>query len=75
MKQGLMKGIAIAVFVAAMSVSSTASAAGPNIACTSSLAGKTVYILSNGWRYYYICRPPTWIFVRACPVGGGSCIS
>ena len=75
MKQGLMKGIAIAVFVAAMSVSSTASAAGPNIVCSTSLAGKTVYIQSGGWRYYYICRPPTWVFVKACPIGGGPCLS
>jgi hypothetical protein len=74
MKHGFMKGIAIAVFVAAMSVSSTASAA-PNIACTASLAGKTVYILGGGYRHYYICRPPTWIYLRSCPVNGGPCIS
>jgi hypothetical protein len=72
MKQGFIKGIAIAVFVAAMSVSSTASAAGPNIACTAALANQTVYIVSGG---YYICKPPTWIYLRSCPIGGGSCIS
>jgi hypothetical protein len=75
MKQGIMKGIAIAVFVAAMSVSSTASASGPNIVCNSSLAGRTVYIQSGGYRHYYLCRPPTWVYLRSCPIGGGSCIS
>ena len=75
MKHGLMKGIAIAVLVAGMSVSTTVSAAGPNIACTSTLAGRTVYIQSGGWRHYYLCRPPTWVYLRSCPVGGGSCVS
>lgn len=75
MKQGIMKGIAIAVFVAAMSISSAASAAGPNIVCAGSLTGKTVYILSGGYRHYYICRPPVWVYVRSCPVNGGPCIS
>jgi hypothetical protein len=59
MKQGIMKGIAVAVFALAMSISGTASASTPNIACTATLAGKTAYVQSGGWRYYYICRPPT----------------
>ncbi len=74
MKHGIMKGVAIALFAAAMSISGTASAAGPNIACTGSLAGKTVYVVSGSYRYYYFCSPPNWIFVKACPIGGGSCI-
>jgi hypothetical protein len=75
MKQGFTKGIAIAVFVAAMSISSVASAAGPNIVCNSSLAGRTVYIQSGNYRHYYLCRPPTWIYLRSCPISGGPCVS
>jgi hypothetical protein len=74
MKQGMMKGVAIAVFVAAMTLAGSASAAQPNIPCTSSLNGYTTYTTSGGWRYYYRCQTPTWIFVRACPIGGGSCV-
>lgn len=74
MKQGIIKGLAIAAFAVAMSISGNAAAAGPNIACTSSLAGKTVYIVSGSYRYYYYCSPPNWIFVKACPINGGSCI-
>lgn len=73
MKQGIIKGVAIAFLVAGMSMSGTASAAPPNIACTGSLSGKTVYVQSGGYRYYYICRPPNWIFVKACPINGGPC--
>ncbi len=75
MKQGIMKGVAIAVFAAAMTISTTASAGGPNIACNSTLSGRTVYIESGGYRHYYICRPPVWVYLRSCPIGGGSCIS
>jgi hypothetical protein len=75
MKRGIMKGIAIVLFATAMSISGPVSAAGPNIACTSNLAGRTVYIVSNGYRHYYLCRPPTWIYLRSCPVNGGPCIS
>ena len=57
MKQGIIKGLAIAAFAVAMSISGNAAAAGPNIACTASLSGKTVYVQSGGYRYYYICRP------------------
>lgn len=74
MKQGIIKGLAIAAFAVAMSISGHAAAAGPNIACTSSLAGKTVYIVSGSYRYYYYCSPPNWIFVKACPINGGPCI-
>jgi hypothetical protein len=74
MKQGIMKGVAIVIFAAAMSVSGTASAAVPNIACTTSLEGRVVYTQSGSWRYYYQCRTRQWIFLRACPIGGGSCI-
>ena len=74
MKQGLTKGVAIAVFAAAMSLSSTASAAAPNIACTASLEGRVVYTQSSTYRYYYQCRSRVWVFLRACPIGGGSCI-
>ncbi|MBP6750916.1 MAG: hypothetical protein KA144_14880 [Xanthomonadaceae bacterium] len=73
MKQGIIKGVAIAAFAVAMSISGSASAAGPNIVCSTSLAGKTVHIVSGNYRYYYICRPPTWIFVKACPINGGPC--
>jgi hypothetical protein len=75
MKHGIMKGMAIALFVAGMSASTAVSAAGPNIACTSTLKGRTVYIESGGYRHYYLCRPPTWVYLRSCPIGGGSCIS
>ena len=75
MKHGLMKGIAIAVLVAGMSVCTHASPVGPTIAWHSTLAGRTVYIQSGGWRHYYLCRPPTWVYLRSCPVGGGSCVS
>ncbi|NOT87407.1 MAG: hypothetical protein HOP03_04410 [Lysobacter sp.] len=75
MKQGIIKGIAIAVLVAGMSIAGTASASGPNIACTASLSGRTVFILSGGYRHYYICRPPVWVYLRSCPVNGGPCIS
>ena len=74
MKQGIIKGFAIAASVAAMSASGSAAAAAPNIACTATLAGKTVYVQSGSYRYYYICRPPTWIFVKACPINGGPCM-
>lgn len=73
MKQGIIKGFAIAAFAVAMSISGSAAAAPPNIACTATLAGKTVYVVSGSYRYYYICRPPTWVFVKACPINGGPC--
>jgi hypothetical protein len=79
MKQGITKGItrgvAVALFAAAMSIAGTASAAGPNIACTPSLNGTVVYVVSGAYRYYYQCRTPTWVFLRACPIAGGPCIS
>lgn len=75
MKHGMISKAAIAVFVASMAFVGSASAAAPNIACTSQLAGQTVYTTSGGYRYYYQCRPPAWVFLRACPVGGGHCLS
>lgn len=75
MKKGMIKGVSIAIFAAAMTMSGAASAGGPNIACNASLSGKTVYILSSGYRHYYICRPPVWVYLRSCPVNGGPCIS
>lgn len=74
MKQGITNGLAIALFAAAMSISGSANASTPNIACTASLEGRVVYTQSGGWRYYYQCRTRQWIFLRACPIGGGSCI-
>lgn len=73
MKKGMMKGVAIAVFVAAMSVAGAASAAAPNIPCTTSLNGYSTFTTSGGWRYYYQCRTPNWVFLRACPIAGGAC--
>jgi hypothetical protein len=70
-----MKGIAIAIFSAIMTISGTASAAGPNIACNSSLSGKVVYIQTSTFRHYYVCRPPVWVYLRSCPINGGPCIS
>ena len=72
--KGMKKGAAIAVFAAMMTLAGSASAAAPNIPCTSSLNGYTTYTTSNDWRYYYRCQTPSWIFIRACPIGGGSCV-
>ena len=74
MKHGMKKGAAIAVFAAMMTLAGSASAAAPNIPCSSSLNGYTTYTTSGSWRYYYQCRTPTWVFLRACPIGGGSCV-
>jgi len=73
MKRTMMKAATAAVFAAGLVIG--IGAANAQVAgqfCSPNGAATT--IVQNGWRYYYSCRSNKWVFVRACPVGGGHCI-
>ncbi|QWP74616.1 hypothetical protein J5226_13000 [Lysobacter sp. K5869] len=73
MKRTMMKAATAAVFVVGLAVgigAANAQVAGQY--CSPNGAATT--IVQNGWRYYYTCSNHKWVFVRACPVGGGHCI-
>ncbi|QCW27066.1 hypothetical protein FE772_16895 [Lysobacter enzymogenes] len=36
--------------------------------------GATTNIVQGSWRNYYTCSNHKWVFVKACPVGGGRCV-
>lgn len=74
MKRTMIKRATAVVFAAglAMGVGGTASAQVAGQWCSPNGASTT--IVQNGWRYYYSCKSNKWVFVKACPVGGGSCI-
>jgi hypothetical protein len=73
MKKKMMNGFAITLFAAAMSISTSANAAGPNIACTAGLNGQVVYTQSGNYRSYYQCVSRKWVYLRTCPINGGPC--
>lgn len=73
MKRTTMKRTAAVVFAAglALGVGGNASAQVAGQYCSPNGASTT--IVQNGYRYYYSCRSNRWVFVKACPVGGGMC--
>lgn len=74
MKATMMKKATAAVFAMgmAMGFGGTASAQVGGQYCNPN--GATTTIVQNGWRNYYTCSNHKWVFVKACPVGGGRCV-
>lgn len=74
MNRTMMKKLTAAVFAAGLmiGVGGTASAQVAGQYCSPNGASTT--IVQGNMRYYYSCKSNKWVFVKACPIGGGPCI-
>ncbi|UOF16615.1 hypothetical protein IEQ11_08215 [Lysobacter capsici] len=74
MNRTMMKKMAAVVFAAGLAIGAggTASAQVGGQYCNPN--GATTTIVQGSWRYYYTCSSHKWVFVKACPIGGGHCI-
>lgn len=74
MNRTMMKKAAATVFAFGLLIGAggTASAQVGGAYCNPN--GATTTIVQGSWRNYYTCSGNKWVFVKACPIGGGRCV-